>query len=270
MSGRGRRCLRREMWLVMLEESLGRWHLSTSVRCVSPFPLLSLFSSFHRLKPFGRFPSPSRLTLLCAQVPVHRRPTIAVLSTGNELRDLQSTSTSSNPSSNFAGIVDSNRPTLISVLSALHFPVIDLGICGDTMEATKAALKKGAEQADLVITTGGTSMGVGDLLKPCIERELGGTVHFGRVAMKPGYVVPSFSYCFSPSLSRSSSLFSPSLTPSSVSSLQKTYNLRYTPRSPLRSVARSDPRLRSSRQPCIRSCHFLHFRCVFPPLRLSL
>ncbi|BGP17773.1 hypothetical protein JCM10213v2_005815 [Rhodosporidiobolus nylandii] len=119
-------------------------------------------------------------------VPVFRRPTVAVLSTGNELRDLQSTSLSSNPSSNFHGIVDSNRPTLLSVLQSLHFETVDLGICGDSMEETKTRLRRGAEQADVVITTGGTSMGVGDLLKPCIERELGGTVHFGRVAMKPG------------------------------------------------------------------------------------
>ncbi|GAA5864657.1 hypothetical protein JCM8547_008263 [Rhodosporidiobolus lusitaniae] len=119
-------------------------------------------------------------------VPVYRRPTIAVLSTGNELRDLQDSSTPLSTSSNFTGIVDSNRPTLLSVLSALHFPTLDLGICGDTMEETEARLKKGTEEADVVITTGGTSMGVGDLLKPCIERELGGTVHFGRVAMKPG------------------------------------------------------------------------------------
>lgn len=123
---------------------------------------------------------------------MHRRPVVAVLSTGNELRDLQDTSSTST-SSPFSGILDSNRPTLISVLRHLHFDVIDLGICGDTMEETKAALKRGKEQADVVVTTGGTSMGVGDLLKPCIERELGGTVHFGRVAMKPGSV-------FSPSL----------------------------------------------------------------------
>ncbi|GAA5832395.1 hypothetical protein JCM11251_006435 [Rhodosporidiobolus azoricus] len=119
-------------------------------------------------------------------VPVYRRPTVAVLSTGNELRNLQDTSTSSSIGSNFTGIVDSNRPTLLSVLSSLHFPTVDLGICGDTMQETKAALRKGAEQADVVITTGGTSMGVGDMLKPCIEKELGGTTWFGRVAMKPG------------------------------------------------------------------------------------
>ncbi|BGP41519.1 hypothetical protein JCM10449v2_005508 [Rhodotorula kratochvilovae] len=120
-------------------------------------------------------------------VRAHRRPRVAVLSTGNELRDLQDTSAvGGNEAARFAGIVDSNRPTLLGVLQSLHFAVVDLGICGDSMADTKARLKKGAEEADVVITTGGTSMGVGDLLKPCIERELGGTVHFGRVAMKPG------------------------------------------------------------------------------------
>ncbi|GAA5983890.1 hypothetical protein JCM11641_006411 [Rhodosporidiobolus odoratus] len=119
-------------------------------------------------------------------VPVFRRPTVAVLSTGNELRDLQDTTASSSSFSNFTGIVDSNRPTLLSVLKSLHFPTVDLGICGDSMEETKARLEKGMEEADVIVTTGGTSMGIGDLLKPCIERELGGTVHFGRVAMKPG------------------------------------------------------------------------------------
>jgi gephyrin len=67
--------------------------------------------------------------------------------------------------------------------------VLDLGIVGDTMEETTRALKKGKEEADVIISTGGTSMGVGDLLKPCIEREMKGTVHFGRVIMKPGYAL---------------------------------------------------------------------------------
>ncbi|GAA5958345.1 hypothetical protein JCM3765_004802 [Sporobolomyces pararoseus] len=114
----------------------------------------------------------------------HRRPVVAVLSTGNELVDLQDTT--ARATSSFSAIVDSNRPTLLSILKHLHYETLDLGICTDSMAATKAALKKGTEEADIVITTGGTSMGVSDLLKPCIERELGGTVHFGRVAMKPG------------------------------------------------------------------------------------
>ena len=48
------------------------------------------------------------------------------------------------------------------------------------------AIKQGLENADLLLTTGGTSMGVSDLLKPVIERQFGGTIHFGRVSVKPG------------------------------------------------------------------------------------
>ncbi|GAA5895965.1 uncharacterized protein JCM6883_001674 [Sporobolomyces salmoneus] len=114
----------------------------------------------------------------------HRRPVVAVLSTGNELVNLHDKNKSNTAS--FSSIVDSNRPTLLSILKHLHYETLDLGICSDSMDATKAALKRGTEEADIVITTGGTSMGVSDLLKPCIERELGGSVHFGRVAMKPG------------------------------------------------------------------------------------
>jgi gephyrin len=47
-------------------------------------------------------------------------------------------------------------------------------------------MKRGLEEADVLITTGGSSMGSTDLLKPVIERHLGGTIHFGRVAVKPG------------------------------------------------------------------------------------
>ncbi|GAA5847005.1 hypothetical protein JCM3766R1_005895 [Sporobolomyces carnicolor] len=124
------------------------------------------------------------------EVLVRRRPIVAVLSTGNELVDLDqardSTAAATTAKVGFSSIVDSNRPTLISILRDLHYDVVDLGICGDSVAETTAALKRGTEEADVVVTTGGTSMGVGDLLKPCVERELGGTVHFGRVAMKPG------------------------------------------------------------------------------------
>lgn len=110
---------------------------------------------------------------------------MAVLSTGNELVDISSGESNVSAAS-FSSIPDSNRPSLISILRQLHFDVVDLGIVGDTMEETTRALKKGKEEADIIISTGGTSMGVGDLLKPCIEREMKGTVHFGRVIMKPG------------------------------------------------------------------------------------
>lgn len=47
-------------------------------------------------------------------------------------------------------------------------------------------MRKALSRADILVTTGGSSMGSSDLLKPVIERHLGGTVHFGRVAVKPG------------------------------------------------------------------------------------
>ena len=59
----------------------------------------------------------------------------------------------------------------------------------NSMDATLGALNRGLEQADVIISTGGTSMGESDLLKPLIERHIsGGKVRFGRVAMKPGKV----------------------------------------------------------------------------------
>lgn len=47
-------------------------------------------------------------------------------------------------------------------------------------------MRRALEQADMLVTTGGSSMGSSDLLKPVIERNLGGTIHFGRVSVKPG------------------------------------------------------------------------------------
>jgi gephyrin len=66
------------------------------------------------------------------------------------------------------------------------YEVVDLGIASDKPGTLEETLRDGFRRADLLITTGGVSMGELDLLKPTIERSLGGTIHFGRVAMKPG------------------------------------------------------------------------------------
>jgi len=109
------------------------------------------------------------------------------MSTGNEITGLHAAAVgTSKPAADLPVIYDSNRPSLSLILRSHGYEVVDLGIVSDTVAATRQALQLGAERADIVITTGGTSMGEGDLLKPVIERELGGTVHFGRVAMKPG------------------------------------------------------------------------------------
>ncbi|RPD66868.1 hypothetical protein L226DRAFT_529269 [Lentinus tigrinus ALCF2SS1-7] len=113
-----------------------------------------------------------------------RKPVVALLSTGNELLDVQSPSPL--PSDGWGGIWDTNRPSLQAALEGLGYEVMDLGIVPDNLEAHITALRRGLDYADLILTTGGTSMGVGDLLKPVIEHHLGGTVHFGRVRVKPG------------------------------------------------------------------------------------
>ncbi|KAJ3533926.1 hypothetical protein NMY22_g7136 [Coprinellus aureogranulatus] len=123
-----------------------------------------------------------------SEVSVCKKPIVAILSTGNELVDLQKPSGSeqSKDSSQWGGIYDTNRPSLQAALEGLGYTVVDLGIVEDTIDAHVGAIRKGLAEADLIITTGGTSMGPTDLLKPVIERNFGGTVHFGRVAIKPG------------------------------------------------------------------------------------
>lgn len=118
-----------------------------------------------------------------SHVAVYRRPTVAVLSTGNEIVDAGSNSDDVKQHSMY----DTNRPALLTALRSAAYKTVDLGICGDTVRATIDALLAGAEQADVIIATGGTSMGEADLLKPVIERHLqNGKTWFGRVAMKPG------------------------------------------------------------------------------------
>jgi gephyrin len=119
-------------------------------------------------------------------VPVYQKPRVGVMSTGDEVTDI------SNEGKLSGGqIRDSNRPSLLSVLRGwdLCSEVVDLGIARDTPEGELEKNIRGGFRRyglDIIITTGGVSMGELDLLKPTIERSLGGTVHFGRVNMKPG------------------------------------------------------------------------------------
>lgn len=120
-------------------------------------------------------------------VPVFAKPRIGVLSTGDEVIDISRNSILLSGGQ----IRDSNRPALLTLLTGwkLCAAVIDLGIARDTPpESLEVALRSGFRDhdLDLIVTTGGVSMGELDLLKPTIERGIGGTVHFGRVSMKPG------------------------------------------------------------------------------------
>jgi gephyrin len=125
-------------------------------------------------------------------VKIFKKPCVGVLSTGDELVPHDDPRTLSG-----GQIRDSNRPSLISCLRSWGFETVDLGIARDTPageleQALRGALRgvgtgdRDTGGVDVIITTGGVSMGELDLLKPTIERSLGGTIHFGRVSMKPG------------------------------------------------------------------------------------
>jgi molybdopterin molybdotransferase len=108
---------------------------------------------------------------------VRRRPTVAMASTGDELRP-------PSPDDLAPGqINDSNRPLLHGLLSELGVEVIDLGIIPDDADLLRKALDLAAATADVVVTSGGVSMGDYDLVK-VILKELG-EVDFWQVAMQP-------------------------------------------------------------------------------------
>ena len=115
------------------------------------------------------------------EVQVYKRPTIGVLSTGDEIiphdrpGDLR-----------LGEVRDTNRPTLLTAIRGSGFEALDLGIASDQPGALEQTLRDAMRQVDVIVTSGGVSMGELDLLKPTIERQLGGTIHFGRVSMKPG------------------------------------------------------------------------------------
>jgi gephyrin len=112
---------------------------------------------------------------------IHKRPKVAILSTGSELVDAKDESPLS-----YGQIRDANRPALKHALVSAGYEVIDLGIASDDPDILEKTIKDGLKNADVLITTGGVSMGELDLLKPVIERRLGGKIHFGRVSLKPG------------------------------------------------------------------------------------
>ena len=116
-----------------------------------------------------------------SEAKVFRKIIIGVLSTGDEIVNHD------RPGALRLGEVrDTNRVTLISAAREWGYEVVDLGIAKDQPGSLEEVLREGLRKADMLITTGGVSMGELDLLKPTIERSLGGTIHFGRVAMKPG------------------------------------------------------------------------------------
>ncbi len=113
-----------------------------------------------------------------AKVSVFRPLKVAVFSTGDELR--QPGETLEHPGQ----IYNSNRIMLLSALSALNFQVIDLGTVKDNRQATERTLLQAAAQADVIISTGGASVGEEDHVRAALSAL--GEVALWNIAIKPG------------------------------------------------------------------------------------
>jgi molybdopterin molybdotransferase len=116
-----------------------------------------------------------------AALTVCRRPRVALFSTGDELVMPGAVAPSDLPT---GAIYNSNRFTLRGLLQAAGCEVIDLGIVPDRLEATREALRSAAAANDLILTSGGVSVGEEDHIKPAVAAE--GRIEMWQVAIKPG------------------------------------------------------------------------------------
>ena len=116
-------------------------------------------------------------TVGAATLQVARRPRVALFSTGDELvmpgEPLKP-----------GAIYNSNRFTLRAAIQALGCDCTDLGIVPDQLDATRAALRQAAQGNDLIVTSGGVSVGEEDHLRPAVQLE--GRIELWQIAIKPG------------------------------------------------------------------------------------
>jgi len=111
------------------------------------------------------------------KIAVKRRLKVAIFSNGDELQAI-------GKPLNRGQIYDSNRYALQGMLTRLGVDLLDLGVIRDQRKAIEQALHKAAEDADIVITTGGVSVGEADFIKDALENL--GNVNFWKIAVKPG------------------------------------------------------------------------------------
>ncbi|HRF74495.1 MAG TPA: molybdopterin molybdotransferase MoeA [Accumulibacter sp.] len=129
----------------------------------------------------GRLIRPADLGLLaslgCAEVSVHRRLRVAFFSTGDELCSIGTSLADGE-------VYDSNRYTIFGMLGRLGCEVLDLGVVRDHPATLEAAFREAAAAADVVITSGGVSVGEADFVKGLMAQL--GEVLFWKISMKPG------------------------------------------------------------------------------------
>lgn len=112
-----------------------------------------------------------------SKVSVFQNIKVAFFSTGDELRSV-------GEELEDGAIYDSNRYTLYGMLARLGVEIIDMGVVKDDKVLMERAFIEAAEKADVLVTSGGVSVGDADYIKEILEKQ--GTVNFWKVAMKPG------------------------------------------------------------------------------------
>ena len=129
----------------------------------------------------GKRCGPAELGLIAslgiAEVAVRRRLRVAILSTGDEIASI---GRPLGPGE----VYDSNRYTLFGALSRLGCELVDMGVIPDRPEALEAAFRDAAQAADVIITSGGVSVGEADFIREMMSRL--GEVAFWKLAIKPG------------------------------------------------------------------------------------
>ena len=115
-----------------------------------------------------------------AEVTVAKKPVVGILSTGTELLEVDEPLTPGK-------IRNSNGPMIAAQLKRMDIPYQSYGMLGDDLEACLSTVKKALAETDVLITTGGVSVGDYDYL-PAIYERLGAEVLFNKVAMRPGSV----------------------------------------------------------------------------------
>lgn len=128
----------------------------------------------------GQRLTPARLALAGvaghAALPVHRKVRVALAATGDELVPAGAPIAG-------AQLPETNRLMLAAQLADLPVEIVDLGILPDHQPSLEAAFR--ALDADVLVTTGGASVGDHDLVRPALEAA-GATIHFWRIALRPG------------------------------------------------------------------------------------
>ncbi len=142
------------------------------------------FTADAPLLPAGRKLDARALMLAAAAdhgaVPVHRRPRVAILQTGDELVRPGTGATSA------SSVIVSNVYGLAAMARAAGAEVTDLGIIGDSLETTRAAVRTAAEAGfDVLVTSGGASVGEHDLMAPALRAE-GISLSVHKIALRPG------------------------------------------------------------------------------------